>query len=134
MTSRNARADAPVVELFADFHFEAAHRLPHVPPEHMCARMHGHSYQVRLSIAGPVDAHTGWVTDFAEVAEAFEPLRVQLDHHCLNDIAGLSNPTSEHLACWLWTRLVPTLPNLRAVEVREMQNLGCIYRGPGWIV
>lgn len=123
-----------MMELVADFHFEAAHRLPHVPPEHMCARMHGHSYTIRLSIAGPVDAHTGWVTDFADVANAFEPLRAQLDHHCLNDIPELSNPTSEHLACWIWTRLVSALPNLRAVEVREMQSLGCIYRGPGWIV
>jgi 6-pyruvoyltetrahydropterin/6-carboxytetrahydropterin synthase len=134
MTAKPGSADPPTMELFADFHFEAAHRLPHVPPEHMCARLHGHSYHVRLTIVGPVDRRTGWVTDFAEIASAFEPLRLQLDHRCLNDIAGLDNPTSELLACWMWERLRPVLPLLQAVEVREMPQLGCVYRGPPSIV
>lgn len=124
----------PVMELFAEFRFEAAHRLPHVPPQHMCARLHGHSYQVRLTLAGPVDEHMGWVTDFGDVATVFEPLRAQLDHHYLNEIEGLANPTSEHLAGWLWDRLKPSLPFLQAVEVREMPELGCIYRGPPSVV
>jgi 6-pyruvoyltetrahydropterin/6-carboxytetrahydropterin synthase len=118
------------MELFAEFRFEAAHRLPHVPPTHMCARMHGHSYTVRLTLTGRVDPHAGWVMDYAAIVDAFEPLRAQLDHHCLNDITGLGNPTSEHLAMWLWDQLRPAVSNLRAVEVREMQNIGCVYRGP----
>ncbi len=122
------------MELFADFRFEAAHRLPHVPPEHMCAQLHGHSYGVRLTVAGPVDPQTGWVVDFAVIATAFEPLRARLDHHYLNEIDGLENPTSERLACWLWERLWPALPSLSAVEVREMPGLGCVYRGPGSVV
>jgi 6-pyruvoyltetrahydropterin/6-carboxytetrahydropterin synthase len=134
MTARDAGPVTPTMELCADFRFEAAHRLPHVPPEHMCARMHGHSYQVRLTIVGPVDHHTGWVVDFAEIVAAFEPLRLQLDHRCLNEIAGLDNPTSEVLACWMWERLRPVLPQLRAVEVKEMPQLGCVYRGPPSIV
>jgi 6-pyruvoyltetrahydropterin/6-carboxytetrahydropterin synthase len=118
------------MELFAEFRFEAAHRLPHVPATHMCARMHGHSYTVRLTVAGRVDPRTGWVMDYAEIVDAFEPLRAQLDHHCLNEIAGLENPTSEQLAIWLWDRLRPAVPSLVAVEVREMLQIGCVYRGP----
>jgi 6-pyruvoyltetrahydropterin/6-carboxytetrahydropterin synthase len=118
------------VDLVADFTFEAAHRLPHVPPGHPCARVHGHSYAVRLTITGPVDERSGWVLDFYEITEAFEPLRAQLDHHFLNDIKGLENPTSEHLAGWIWDNLQPRLQMLAAVEVRETRNLGCIYRGP----
>jgi 6-pyruvoyltetrahydropterin/6-carboxytetrahydropterin synthase len=117
------------MELFAEFAFEAAHQLPHVPPEHPCARLHGHSYQVRLSLVGPVDAHLGWVTDFWTITAAFEPLRVCLDHHLLNEIPGLDNPTSENLARWLWDRLAGPLPLLSAVEVRETRTMGCIYRG-----
>jgi 6-pyruvoyltetrahydropterin/6-carboxytetrahydropterin synthase len=117
------------VELFAEFSFEAAHRLPCVPETHPCARMHGHSYHVRISVAGPVDEHTGWVMDFTDITTAFEPLRAQLDHHVLNEVPGLENPTSEHLARWLWQELSPTLPALKAIEVRETRNTGCIYRG-----
>lgn len=118
-----------MMELFAEFSFEAAHRLPCVPATHPCARMHGHSYQVRISVAGPVDERTGWVRDFYDIASAFEPLRVQLDHHVLNEVPGLENPTSEHLARWLWQELSPLLSDLRAIEVRETRNTGCIYRG-----
>ena len=39
------------MEIYKEFHFEAAHRLPNVPPGHKCARLHGHSFQVRLSVA-----------------------------------------------------------------------------------
>ena len=117
------------MELFAEFAFEAAHRLPNVPPGHPCARMHGHSYQVRLTIVGPVEDSTGWVTDFYVIANAFEPLRVQLDHHVLNEIPGLENPTSEQLARWIWRGLRAQLPLLHAIEVRETRTMGCIYRG-----
>jgi 6-pyruvoyltetrahydropterin/6-carboxytetrahydropterin synthase len=117
------------VELFAEFAFEAAHRLPHVPADHPCARLHGHSYQLRIAVVGTVDPETGWVTDFATIASVVEPLRQRLDHRCLNDIAGLENPTSERLAQWLWAGLRGALPLLRSVEVRETRTMGCIYRG-----
>ena len=43
------------VELYKDFRFEAAHSLPNVPEGHKCARLHGHSFFVRLTITGDVD-------------------------------------------------------------------------------
>ena len=118
------------MELFAEFRFEAAHRLPFVAPDHMCARLHGHSYQVRLTVSGPVDSRLGWVADFAEMSRAFEPIRAKLDHGYLNEIEGLENPTCELLAAWLWDRLNRAIPMLSAVEVREMPGMGCVYRKP----
>ena len=53
------------MEIFKDFTFEAAHRLPNLPPEHKCSRLHGHSFHVRLSVEGDLDPHLGWVMDFA---------------------------------------------------------------------
>ncbi|MDQ2811793.1 MAG: 6-carboxytetrahydropterin synthase QueD [Actinomycetota bacterium] len=116
------------MEIFRDFTFEAAHRLPNVPEGHKCARLHGHSYRVSVHVRGQVDADTGWVMDFGDLSSAFEPVRDKLDHHYLNEIAGLENPTSEVLACWIWDRLAATLP-LSAVAVRETCTCGCVYRG-----
>ena len=117
------------MEIFKIFTIEAAHRLPHVPPEHKCHRLHGHSFRIEVHVVGPVKAHEGWVVDFADIGRAFQPLYEQLDHHYLNDISGLENPTSEHLARWIWQRLRPSLPQLSQVVVRETCTAGCVYRG-----
>ena len=122
-------SDAHIVELFRDVTFEAAHRLPNVPEGHKCARLHGHSFRVRLVVRGPVDPHTGWLMDFADLKAAWAPLDARLDHRYLNEIPGLENPTSEVLARWIWRELAPTLPYLHAVEVRETCTSGCVYRG-----
>ncbi|MFV2010642.1 MULTISPECIES: 6-carboxytetrahydropterin synthase QueD [unclassified Micromonospora] len=116
------------MEIFREFTFEAAHRLPYVPEGHKCARLHGHSYRVAVHVSGQVGAQTGWVIDFGDLKQAFAPVRDQLDHHYLNEIAGLENPTSEVLARWIWQRLAGQLP-LSAVVVRETCTSGCVYRG-----
>jgi len=117
------------VEIFKSFTLESAHRLPNVPAGHKCARVHGHSFRVELHVSGPVDEHLGWVMDFADVKAAFDPLYRQLDHHYLNDVAGLENPTSENLAKWIWQQLKPSLPQLSAVVVHETCTSGARYTG-----
>lgn len=117
------------MEIFAEFSFEAAHRLPNVPPGHKCARLHGHSFRVSVHVAGAVGAESGWVMDFADIKAAFRPLLERLDHYYLNEIEGLENPTSENLARWIWLRLKPSLPGLSQIVVRETCTSGCIYRG-----
>jgi len=117
------------MRIYKELSFEAAHRLPHVPPGHKCARLHGHSYRVEVHVEGPLGAESGWVMDFADIQAAFAPLLAQLDHYYLNEVEGLSNPTSEHLARWIWQRLKPTLPLLAEVVVRETCTSGCSYRG-----
>jgi 6-pyruvoyltetrahydropterin/6-carboxytetrahydropterin synthase len=117
------------MRVFKEFTFEAAHRLPNVPDGHKCARLHGHSFHVRISVDGSVGATSGWVMDFADLKAAFRPIYDRLDHRYLNEIAGLENPTSEVLARWMWSELLPTLPALSEIEVRETCNSGCVYRG-----
>lgn len=117
------------MEIFKEFTIEAAHWLPHVPEGHKCRRMHGHSFHVQVSVRGPVDPHLGWVMDFAEIKAAWRIIHDQLDHRCLNDVAGLENPTSENLARWIWTQLAPHLPCLSKVVVRETCTSGCVYTG-----
>lgn len=117
------------MDVFRVFQIEAAHFLPNVPEGHKCRRMHGHSFRIEVHISGEVGEHSGWVMDFADLRRAFQPLFDQLDHHCLNEIEGLENPTSEVLAVWIWDRLTPRLPNLRKIVVQETCNAGCVYTG-----
>ena len=116
-------------EIYREFTFEAAHRLPNVPEGHKCARLHGHSYLAAVHVSGPVGDETGWVQDFGDIKAAFKPLEEQLDHHYLNEVEGLENPTSERLATWIWDRLKPALPLLSEVVVHETCTSGCRYRG-----
>jgi 6-pyruvoyltetrahydropterin/6-carboxytetrahydropterin synthase len=117
------------MEIFKEFSFEAAHHLPNVPATHKCARLHGHSFRVEIHIRARADPQLGWVMDFGDLKEAFQPLLDRLDHYYLNEIEGLENPTSEQLARWIWQRLARTLPSLSQVVVRETCTTGCIYRG-----
>jgi 6-pyruvoyltetrahydropterin/6-carboxytetrahydropterin synthase len=118
-----------LVEIFKEFTFEAAHRLPNVAEGHKCGRLHGHSFRVSVHLAGPVGDRSGWVRDFQDISCAMEPLLGVLDHHYLNEVDGLENPTSEVLARWLWDRLTGSLPELSEIVVRETCTSGCAYRG-----
>ncbi len=111
------------------FSFEAAHRLPNVPDTHRCHRMHGHSYRIELALSGPVDPHRGFVVDFFDIEEAFGPLLKELDHHCLNEVRGLENPTAENIAIWIWDRTKPTLSQLSSVRVYETIDCWAEYDG-----
>jgi len=117
------------MEIWKQFTFEAAHLLPNVPEDHKCHRLHGHSYSVRVYVEGDLDPQLGWVTDFADIKKAYQPIRQELDHYYLNDIEGLENPTAENIARWIWERLQPRLPNLSKIEIGETCTSGCVYRG-----
>src|SRR3954454_3320818 len=117
------------MEIFKEFTFEAAHRLPNVPPEHKCSRLHGHSFLAAIHVRGMVEERAGWIIDFAEIKDAFQPFYEQLDHHYLNEIDGLENPTSENIARWIWNRLKAAVPELSKVVVQETCTSGAVYRG-----
>lgn len=112
-----ARQEA-VFHIWKEFSFEAAHCLTKVPPDHPCARLHGHSYRVRLHCAGRLDPARDWVTDFGDIAAAAQPVIAQLDHRVLNEVMDIET-TAENLAWWLARALRPQIPSLCAVEVFE---------------
>ncbi len=118
-----------MIELRKTFQFEAAHLLPHLPKSHKCRRLHGHSFQVEVAVAGECDAKLGWLIDYAEITEAFKPILEKLDHYYLNEIQGLENPTSENVAAWIWKKLKPRLPLLTEIVVAETCTARAIYRG-----
>lgn len=117
------------VRLTKDFGFESAHRLSRARKGHHCRELHGHSFNVEISVEGEVDQKNGWIYDHARISEAVEPVLQRLDHHYLNEIPGLENPTIENIALWLWQRLSPSLSGLVEVVICETSKVRASYRG-----
>lgn len=114
--------------IYKEFHFDAAHFLPNTPEDHKCHKMHGHTYYVTIYLTGDqLDEH-GWLMDFGVLKQYVAPLISRLDHHCLNEVEGLENPTSELLAKWIYDQLIIDLPLLSEVKVQETASSGCSYK------
>lgn len=128
-SARAATNGGVKVRLVRKYGFESAHRLPFVPEGHKCSRLHGHSFRVEVSVRGVVDARLGWFVDYADIDAACRPVIESLDHHYLNEIPGLENPTSEHLAKYVWDRLVDKLAGLERICVMETCESRCEYEG-----
>lgn len=102
--------------------FEAAHWLPKVPDGHKCRRVHGHNYEIEVTVAGQV-REDGFVMDFAELDQFVRPLVAEIDHRTLNDIKGLENPTAELIAEWFYDRLGPV--SLHGLLIRVYETKDC---------
>jgi 6-pyruvoyltetrahydropterin/6-carboxytetrahydropterin synthase len=117
------------------FTFDAAHRLERLPIEHPCFRLHGHTYGVEIVLLGPIDDHTGFIVDYADIATAwYEAIGSRLDHEYLNNIPGLEVPSTENLVYWIMRELAQRITRqtmterttlLRAVRVKESSTTWC---------
>jgi 6-pyruvoyltetrahydropterin/6-carboxytetrahydropterin synthase len=115
-------ADGPVMLHWRRYRFQSAHRLPHVPAGHKCGRLHGHGFEAVV---------TARDTPPSVLDAAWAPWQLQLQHQTLNTLPGLENPTSEHLARWLWQRLQPSLPGLHGISIYETASCGAHASGDG---
>ena len=119
------------MRIYKDFKFEAAHFLPSAGVGTANARVHGHSFRARVVIEGEPSAETGYVFHFDDLSQALADTELALDHRMLNEVEGLSAPTLERIAVWIWNRLSNRVPGLAEVHVnRDSCGEGCIYRGP----
>jgi 6-pyruvoyltetrahydropterin/6-carboxytetrahydropterin synthase len=118
-------------ELTKEFGFEAAHTLVRAYETESSARVHGHSYRVRVSLGGEPDPRSGMIMDMAAIEAAISETRLRLDHHMLDEVPGLGPATLENLARWIWGVLKPRLPGLARVTVsRESIGDACSYWEP----
>jgi 6-pyruvoyltetrahydropterin/6-carboxytetrahydropterin synthase len=109
------------------FYFDAAHTLRREVEADSSLRIHGHTYNAEVALSGQPDPLTGMVLDLGLVRQAIEQLRLQLDHHMLDDIAGLGPATLENLCAFIWRALAPNLPGLAMVRVwRESIGDSCV--------
>ncbi|MEO7953581.1 MAG: 6-carboxytetrahydropterin synthase [Polaromonas sp.] len=104
-------------EISQTFFFDAAHTLNRAIETDSSKRVHGHTYNAEVFLSGSADPQTGMVMDLGLVRREIEVLRAQLDHHMLDDVAGLGAPTLENLCQFILRKLLPTLPALSAVRV-----------------
>ena len=114
------------MRVFIEDSFDSAHWLPRVPEGHKCHRLHGHTYRLRIEIGGEVDPVSGWVVDYAEVKAIWDGVKPMLDHHCLNEVPGLSNPTCEIIAQWISTYLADADLKVSRLELRETEHCGVV--------
>ena len=91
--------------------------------------MYGLAFKLEIHVEGKIDSKTGFVVDFSEIEDNFEPLKKKLDHNYLNDLEGLENPTSEVLVEWIWENLKPKVGNLVKLVLWENEASRVEYSG-----
>jgi 6-pyruvoyltetrahydropterin/6-carboxytetrahydropterin synthase len=115
-----------MIELTQEFAFDAAHYLGAGAAENR--RLHGHSFYVEVTLRGEPAPRTGFLRDLGEVKTALEAIRGDLDHHLLNEIEGLSAPTLETLARYIFERAKESLPEVARVKIRRPSyGQSCVY-------
>ena len=96
-------------EVSVTTHFSAAHRL--VGYAGACANPHGHNWEVQVFVRGERLNDIGILLDFREIKQALRAVMTDLDHADLNALPAFAreNPTSEHLARYLFQALAAKL-------------------------
>ncbi len=117
------------MEIFVKFDFVASRRLTKLAKEHLCSRVHGHTFDVQIKVVGDVDSSTGFLVGFSEIEKSVAGVKTIVDHRYLNEIDGLENPTTEILSKWLWGHLQKVVPTLKEISVQEHYSRGVIYHG-----
>ncbi|MBO0991717.1 6-carboxytetrahydropterin synthase QueD [Bacillus sp. SD088] len=127
---------AYVYELNKDFHFAAAHYIPHEDAG-KCQQVHGHTYFANITIVGDELDHTGFLVNFKSIKDI---VHKRFDHETLNkdqafsDQNALQFPTTEVVARTIYEIVqqyldsLPNLPICLQVFLRETPTSYCIYR------
>lgn len=111
-----------------EFNFSASHQLLSLPPEHPCARLHGHNYAVQVELTAAELNQHGFVRDYRELAPFKSYLEEEVDHRHLNEIFGNDAVTAERLAQRFFTWCRGRWPEVRAVRVSETPKTWAEYR------
>ena len=119
-------------ELTVDTHFDAAHSLRNYPGE--CARLHGHTWGVAVSVQAEILSELGLSIDFKTIASVLNDIVRRFDHKTLNDMEEFSelNPTAENLACLLFELISEKINNktirVCSVTVTEGERYHVTYK------
>jgi len=109
-------------ELVVKEKFSAAHYLEHYKGK--CEHMHGHTFQVEVTLAGEILDRSGISFDFTQVRDRLR--EILPDHQLLNDVIP-GSPSAENLARYFYKQLQDEYP-VTAVMVWESENAGARYR------
>jgi 6-pyruvoyltetrahydropterin/6-carboxytetrahydropterin synthase len=130
-----------LMDIGKEFRFEASHQLPN--HDGKCARLHGHSWVLKVFVQGSVSEEfgpkEGMVKDFADIKEVVQPIIDMLDHHHLGrgaadldvpeywlhapkhlrELNFPTIPTSENILIWIADQLTPTGLNWSCLVLSE---------------
>jgi len=125
----------PKVYCTKEFEFEAAHHLLNY--EGACARVHGHSYKLQVTVSGEVyttrllNATDHMVLDFKDLKKIVEDKIIRThDHADLNEL--YVNPTAEVMVVKMFEVIYRSLPRdvrLESVKLWETSTSFAEYRG-----
>ncbi|MDA8905435.1 6-carboxytetrahydropterin synthase QueD [Candidatus Thioglobus sp.] len=106
-----------VLKIVTDF--ASAHSLRDYPGD--CARLHGHNWQVEVSVCSQVLDDSGIAIDFREIKKQTKLVVKRLDHQYLNEIKPFDvlNPTAENIAKYFFDEIALLIPN-KDVKVKEV--------------
>jgi 6-pyruvoyltetrahydropterin/6-carboxytetrahydropterin synthase len=121
--------ETPWCELSQRFYFEAAHTLRRTIETEGSLRIHGHTYEAEVTVAGYADAKTGMLLDLGYLRQQVARVREMLDHRFLDEIEGLGPATLENLCGFIRKQLKPTLPQLCSVMIeRKASGDRCVLK------
>lgn len=119
-------------EITIETHFASAHRLRDYNGE--CERLHGHNWNVKVSIASEKLNDLGMVMDFKDLKNKTNKLMDEFDHQYLNEVPPFTelNPTTENIAKYLFDELSKTIDTdfvkVSKVAVWESPTCSASYR------
>lgn len=106
-------------ELSQRFVFEAAHTLRRKIDAVGSRRIHGHTYHAEVCISGMPDPESGMTLDLGFLRLEIEKVRLQLDHHFLDEVPGIDPATLENLCAFILRQLQPQLPQIAWIVVER---------------
>lgn len=141
-----------IVEITKQFRFEASHVLPRHPGK--CSRLHGHSWELEVSVEGEINKETGFVCDFFNLKQLVDDQIIsRLDHthlgkgnasHAGKDSGSFPPfgedfyPSSENLVVAIARILQPLIKEinpdgnirLTSVKIKETCTSAACWRAP----
>lgn len=133
-----------MIVLTKKFKFSAAHRyhnaewteevnLAAFGEDH---RLHGHNYEIEVSLTGKIDPETGFLADLGLIKTLVqEHVLDQLDHSQIEaDIEWFADrrPTTENIIRYIWGQLAPHIPTeitMTRLRLFETPTIYAEYNG-----
>ncbi len=121
-----ASFDGDSFRIWKEFKLDSAVRLKCAPQDDARRHIHGHSFTLRLHLHAPLDRVLGWIVDFGDVKEIFNPIFRQIDHHPLHEFMGDEDSDTASIARRIQEMAAPLIPSLHRIDLNETRGCGVI--------
>jgi len=121
-----AHFDGKHYRIWKDITLDSAVRLKRAPAGDPRARIHGHTYTLRLHLHADLDTVAGWIVDFGDVKTVFDPVFKLMDHQPLYEIVGDRDADTLSLAQFVRELAQPLIPALDRLDLYQTRGCGVI--------